>query len=138
VALQARDCERRWLACLLAALALNAAGNFSMIPLWGAIGAAAATFFSEVALAGLGTVLLAREFGIIPPLRPALIALAASLAGFAVLQLVGSGNDLLGTAAALAVYFTPLLLFRVVTLEDGRPVMEWIRQMAPSAWGPWT
>lgn len=135
VALQARGCERPWLAGLIAALVLNAAANLSMIPSRGAVGAAAATLLSEVALVGLGMLFLARRLEIPLSLRPALIGLAAALVGYVVLRLIGDGNEFLGTAAALTVYFAPLFLFRVVTAEDGRLVAEWIRQAAPHAWG---
>jgi O-antigen/teichoic acid export membrane protein len=136
VALQARGCERWWLASLLVALALNAAGNLWMIPAWGAVGAAAATLCSEVVLVGLGSTLLARRLEIAFPFRSALIGLAASAAGYAVLRLVGGDREFLGTVAALTVYFTPLLLFHVVSADDGYRVMGWIRQAVPRNWGP--
>jgi hypothetical protein len=55
----------------------------------------------------------------------------ATAAGYGALQM-GSGG-LSGTAAALVVYAVPLLLLRVVTAEDGRLVLGWIRDIVPGA-----
>ena len=130
VALQARRCEGWWLAGLIAALAVNAAGNLWMIPRWGALGAAAATLVSELVLVAIGTGLLAARLRILPAWRAAAGGLAAA-AGCVALWLGGGGPA--GTAVALAAYVVPLLLLRVVTAEDGRLVLGWIRQIAPRA-----
>ena len=131
VALQARRCEGWWLAGLIAALAVNAAGNLWMIPRWGALGAAAATLVSELVLVAIGTGLLAARLRILPAWRAAAGGLAAAAAGCVALWLGGGGPA--GTAVALAAYVVPLLLLRVVTAEDGRLVLGWIRQIAPRA-----
>ena len=131
VALQARRCEGWWLAGLIAALAVNAAGNLWMIPRWGALGAAAATLVSELVLVAIGTGLLAARLRILPAWRPAAGGLAAAAAGCVALWLGGGGPA--GTALALAAYVVPLLLLRVVTAEDGRLLLGWIRQIAPRA-----
>jgi O-antigen/teichoic acid export membrane protein len=131
VALQARRCEGWWLASLLTALAVNAAGNLWMIPRWGALGAAAATLVSECVLVAFGAGLLAARLRILPAWRVAAGGLAAAAAGCAALWLGGGG--LTGTALGLAAYTLPLLLLRVVTAEDGRLVLGWIRQIAPRA-----
>ena len=131
-ALQARGCEGWWLASLVAALALNAAGNLSLIPRWGAMGAAITTLVSEIALAAIGAALVAWKLRLLPSLRPMLGGLVATAAGYLVLRVVG-GSGLLGTVAALATYMVPLVLWRVVTVEDGRQVLGWIRQMVPHA-----
>jgi O-antigen/teichoic acid export membrane protein len=131
VALQARGCEGWWLANLIAALAVNAAGNLWMIPRWSAMGAAAATLVSEIALVAIGAGLVASRLRILPSWRATVGGLAATAAGYAALQLGGGG--LSGTAVALAVYIVPLVLLRVVTGEDGRLVMGWIREIAPRA-----
>jgi O-antigen/teichoic acid export membrane protein len=128
-ALQARRREGWWLASLIAALAVNAAGNLWMIPRWGALGAAAATLVSECVLVALGTALLASQLRILPAWRTTAGGLAAAVAGCAVLWL-GEGGPA-GTAVALAAYAVPLLLLRVVTAEDGRLVLGWIREIAP-------
>jgi O-antigen/teichoic acid export membrane protein len=134
VALQARRCEGWWLAGLIAALAVNAAGNLWMIPRWGALGAAAATLASELVLVAIGTGLLAARLRILPAWRGTAGGLAATVAGCAALWLGGGG--LAGTAAALVAYVVPLLLLRVVTAEDGRLVLGWIRQIAPRRASP--
>lgn len=131
VALQARRCEGWWLASLVVALAVNAAGNLWLIPRWGALGAAAATLASESVLVALGTVLLAWQLRILPAWRVTAGGLAATAAGGGALWLGGGGPT--GTAAALTAYAVPLLLLRVVTAEDGRLVLGWIREIVP--WG---
>jgi len=131
VALQARGCEGWWLANLIAALAMNAAGNLWMIPRWGAMGAAAATLVSELALVAIGAGLVASRLRILPSWRATGGGLAATAAGYAALQFCGGG--LSGTAVALAVFLVPLLLLRVVTGEDGRLVLGWIREITPRA-----
>jgi O-antigen/teichoic acid export membrane protein len=131
VALQARGCEVWWLRSLIGALLVNAAGNLWMIPRWGAMGAAIATLLSELALVAIGASLVAWRFGIRPSLRAAAGGLAAATAGYAVLQFGGGG--LPGTTGALAVYFAPLVLLRIVTAEDGRLVLGWIREIVPRA-----
>lgn len=129
VALQARRCEGWWLASLIAALAVNAAGNFWLIPRWGPFGAAAATLVSELSLVAIGASLLAARLRIRPTWRATAGVLAATAAGSVALWLGGGGPA--GTAVALVVYVVPLLLLRVVTAEDGRLVLGWIREIAP-------
>lgn len=129
VALQARGCEGWWLASLIGALCLNAVGNFWMIPRWGAMGAAAATLASECALVVLGAALVASRLRIFPSWRASVGGLVATAAGYAALQVGGGG--LAGTVAALATYLVPLVLLRVVTADDGRLVLGWIRQVLP-------
>jgi PST family polysaccharide transporter len=131
VALQARGCEGWWLWSLTGALLVNAAGNLWMIPRWGAMGAALATLASELVLVAIGAALLAWKLRILPSWRVSVGGLAATAAGYAALQ-IGSGG-LSGTAVALAVYIVPLLLLRVVTAEDGRLVLGWIREIVPRA-----
>jgi O-antigen/teichoic acid export membrane protein len=97
---------------LTGALLVNAAGNLWLIPRWGAMGAALATLASELVLATIGAVLLAWKLRILPSWRVTVGGLAATVAGYAALQ-IGSGG-LSGTAVALAVYVLPLLLLRVV------------------------
>lgn len=133
VALQARRCEAWWLASLIAALAVNAAANLWMIPRWGALGAAAATLLSECVLVALGVGLLASRLRILPAWRATAGGVAATAAGCVALWLGGGGPA--GTAAALAAYAVPLLLLRIVTAEDGRLVLGWIRQLAPRGAG---
>jgi O-antigen/teichoic acid export membrane protein len=133
VALQARRCEGWWLASLVVALVVNATGNVCMIPRWGALGAAAATLLSECVLVGLGASLLASRLRILPAWRAAVGGMAATAAGCGALWLGGGG--LAGTAAALAAYAVPLLALRVITAEDGRLVLGWIRQLTPRAAG---
>ena len=130
VALQARRCEGWWLASLIAALAVNAAGNFWMIPRWGAFGAAAATLVSELSLVAIGASLLAARLRIRPTWRATAGGLAATAAGGCRAPGWGGGGPA-GTAVALVVYVVPLLLLRVVTVEDGRLVLGWIREIAP-------
>jgi O-antigen/teichoic acid export membrane protein len=128
-ALQARRRERAWLAGLIGALLLNAAANLWMIPRWGATGAAWATLLSEAALVAVGATLAAWRLRILPPLRPVLGGLVATVAGSVALWLSGGGP--LGTALALGAYVIPLLLLRVVTLADGSVVLGWIRDLTP-------
>ena len=132
--LQARGQEAWWLRSVAAALVLNAAGNLWMIPRWGATGAAIATLLSEVVLVAIGAGLVAWKFAFRPRLRHVAAGLAATTAGYAVLHLGGPGVP--GTIGALAAYVVPLVLGRVVTAEDGRLVLGWIRQALPKAAGP--
>jgi O-antigen/teichoic acid export membrane protein len=131
VALQARGCEGWWLRGLAGALLVNAAGNLWMIPRWGAMGAAMTTLASELVLVAIGAALLAWKLRIFPSWRVTVGGLVATAAGYGALQM-GSGG-LSGTAAALVVYAVPLLLLRVVTAEDGRLVLGWIRDIVPGA-----
>ncbi|MCI0370928.1 MAG: oligosaccharide flippase family protein [candidate division NC10 bacterium] len=130
-ALQARGQELWWLASLGGGLALNAAGNLWAIPLWGAVGAAAATLASEAALVGLGAFLMSRKLGILPPVRPVLVGLGATAAGGAVLWMLGDVGSVPATLVALLVYGGFLILFRIITVEDAAIVVRWVRQAAP-------
>lgn len=131
VALQARQCEGWWLRSVTGALLVNGAGNLWLIPRWGAMGAAVATLASEIVLVALAAGLLAWRLRIFPSWRVTAGGLAATAAGCATLQIGGGG--LPGTIAALAVYFVPLLLLRVITAEDGRLMLGWIREIIPHA-----
>lgn len=130
VALQARGWERWWLAGLLAALGLNAAGNLWAIPRWGAVGAAGATLASELALLGFGAFLVRRMLGVLPSCRPVLVGLGATAAGGAALWVLGAAGPVPATLAALTVYGSLLILFRIVTSEDAALVIGWVRQAA--------
>ena len=132
VALQARGREHLWLVSMAGGVALRAAVNVWAIPRWGALGAAAATLASEVALLGFGTVLVRRELGILPSLRPVLVGLGATAAGGAVLWVLGPVGPVPATLIALTVYGSLLLSFRIVTAEDAAVVMGWVRQ---AVWG---
>jgi O-antigen/teichoic acid export membrane protein len=114
---------------LTGALLVNAAGNLWMIPRWGAMGAALATLASELVLVAIGAALLAWKLRILPSWRVSVGGLAATAAGYAALQ-IGSGG-LSGTAAALVVYIVRSCL--LVTAEDGRLVLGWIRDIVPGA-----
>lgn len=130
VALQARGRERGWLAGLAGALALNAAGNFWAIPRWGAIGAAAATLTSEVALVVFGALLIRRGLRLPLSLRPVLLALGAAGVAGVVRWGLGGVGPVPATALALAVYGGLVVLFRIVTFEDVGVVVGWLRQAA--------
>ncbi len=132
IALQARGQERWWLLSLVGGLVLNAVGNLWAIPRWGAIGAAGATLASEVALLGLGMVLVGRRLGIWPSLRPVFVGLGASAAGGSVLWALAAVGSVPATLAALLVYGGLLVLFRIVTADDAVTVIGWVRQ---AAWG---
>jgi O-antigen/teichoic acid export membrane protein len=131
VALQAHGQERWWLLSVAGGLALNAAGNFWAIPRWGAVGAAAATLASEVALLGFGAVLVIRELRVLPSLRPILVGLGGAAAGGAVLWLLRAVGPVPATLAALVVYSGVLILFRIVTTEDVATAIRWVRQVTP-------
>ena len=131
IALQARGRERGWLTCLMCALLLNAAGNFWAIPRWGAIGAAAATLASEMVLLLLGTVLVGRDFGRLPPLKPVVVGLSAAVAGGVALWLLHEGSAWLATVVALIVYGGILVVFRVVNVEDAALLISWVREVVP-------
>jgi O-antigen/teichoic acid export membrane protein len=131
IALQARGQERWWLACLMCALLLNAAGNFLAIPRWGALGAAAATLASEVVLLVLGAVLAGKTLGMLPPLRPVLVGLNASIMGGGALWLLYGGGVWLATFAALIIYGSILVVFRVVYVEDAAMLISWVREVVP-------
>jgi O-antigen/teichoic acid export membrane protein len=131
IALQARGQERWWLASLLCGLLLNAGGNFWAIPRWGALGAAAATLASEVLLLVLGAVLAGKTLGMLPPLRPVLVGLNASIMGGGALWLLYGGGVWLATLAALLVYGAILVVFRVVSAADGALVISWVREVVP-------
>jgi O-antigen/teichoic acid export membrane protein len=133
VALQARGRERWWLVSLAGGLALNAGGNLWAIPRWGALGAGAATLASEVALLGFGAVLVQRELGILPSVRPILVGLGATAAGGAVLWGLRAAGPVPATLAALTVYGCLLIVFRVVTAEDAATIMGWVRAAAPGS-----
>jgi len=133
VALQARGRERWWLASLSGGLALNLAGNVWAIPRWGAVGAAGATLVSETALLSLAVLLLYRQLGIRPSLRPVLAALGATAAGGGALVVLWSAGPLAATAAALAVYGSLAALWRLVTGKDVAMVAGWLRE-ATAGW----
>jgi O-antigen/teichoic acid export membrane protein len=130
-ALQARGEERRWLACLVCVLLLNAAANFLAIPRWGALGAAGATLASEVVLLVLAAILAGKTLGILPPLRPVLVGLGATVGGGMVLWALHGQGSWSGTVAALFVYTGVLVLFKTVTAEDAAMVIGWVRQLVP-------
>jgi len=130
-ALQARGEERRWLACLVCVLLLNAAANFLAIPRWGALGAAGATLASEVVLLVLAAILAGKTLGILPPLRPVLVGLGATVGGGMVLWALHGQGSWSGTVAALFVYAGVLVLFKTVTAEDAAMVIGWVRQLVP-------
>lgn len=130
IALQARGQERWWLASLGGALALNAAGNLWAIPRWGAVGAAGATLASELALLGFGAFLVGRTLGVLPSCRRVLVGLGATATGGAVLWVLEAVGPVPATLAALTVYGSLLILFRIVTSEDAAMVIGWVRQAA--------
>jgi O-antigen/teichoic acid export membrane protein len=128
VALQARGQERWWLASLIVALVLNAAGNLWAIPRWGALGAAAATLVSEAVLLGTGIGLLWERLALLPQGRPILTGLVASLAGTLSLLALGGSGAAAATATALVVYGALLFFFGSITREDVLLLMAWIRE----------
>ncbi len=131
IALQGRGKEHWWLASLASGLALNAAGNLLAIPRWGAVGAAATTLVSEVALVGLSAILVGRKLGILPSLRPVFVGLGATAAGGAVLWVLAAVvGSVPATLAALVVYGGFLIFFGIVTAEDAVMVIGWVRQAA--------
>jgi O-antigen/teichoic acid export membrane protein len=131
IALQARGQERWWLASLLFGLLLNAAGNFWAIPRWGAVGAAAATLASEMALLVLAAVLAGKTLGMLPPLKPVVVGLSATVTGGLVMWLLQDGGTWLATLAALLAYATILVVFRVVNAADGAMLISWVREAIP-------
>ena len=76
----------------------------------------------------LGRGPVARKLGILPSLRPVLVTLSATAGGAATLWILGTLGALLATLAALAVYGSLLMLFRIVTTEDAAAVGSWVRQ----------
>ena len=131
IALQARGRERGWLASLMCALLLNAASNLWAIPRWGALGAAAATLASEIVLLLLGTVLACRELDKLPPLKPVVVGLSATVTGGVAMWLLQDGGPWLATLAALLVYGAILVVFRVVNAADGAMLISWVREVVP-------
>src|SRR5437660_5719657 len=131
IALQARGRERGWLASLMCALLLNAAGNFWAIPRGGALGAAAATLASEVALLMLAAVLATRTLGLLPPLRPVVVGLSATVTAGVAMWLLQDGGPWLATLAALLVYGAILVVFRVVNAADCAMLISWVREVVP-------
>lgn len=97
----------------LASLAVNLALNLALIPVFGYLGAAAATVFTEVFLAGAGWWLTLRHLGRVPVLRPswrialaglvmgALLLPARGLRGWPVVAAVVGGALVYGAAALL-------------------------------------
>jgi O-antigen/teichoic acid export membrane protein len=130
IALQARGHERWWLASLVGALMLNAAGNIWAIPRWGPTGAAASTLASEVALIACAALLVGRRLRFLPAPRPVLVGLGAAAASAFVLWVLGPIGPIPATLAALAVYGGCLMSFGIVTSEDASLLMGWIRQAA--------
>jgi len=115
----------------MCALLLNAVGNFWAIPRWGALGAAAATLASEVALLMLAAVLARRTLGLLPPLRPVVVGLGATVTGGVAMWLLQDGGPWLATLAALLVYGAILVVFRVVSAADGAMLITWVREVVP-------
>jgi O-antigen/teichoic acid export membrane protein len=128
IALQARRAERRWLACLLLALAVNAAGNVWAIPRWGAVGAGAATLVSETVLLLAGAAVARGRLGLRLPLRPVLVPLGAAGVGGAALLALGAAHAVTATLAALTLYVAILVASRTVTGSDADLVRGWVRQ----------
>jgi O-antigen/teichoic acid export membrane protein len=126
-ALQARGQERWWLASLMCALLLNAAGNFWAIPRWGPLGAAGATLASELFLLVAGAVLVGYKLSMVAPAKPVVVGCVAAASGGGVLWAVHSHGAFVGTALALVVYGGILILFRMVTAEDATMMLRWIR-----------
>jgi len=98
-----------------------------------AVGAAGATLVSETALLSLAVLLLYRQLGIRPSLRPVLAALGATAAGGGALVVLWSAGPLAATAAALAVYGSLAALWRLVTGKDVAMVAGWLRE-ATAGW----
>ncbi len=128
VALQARGQERWWLSILVGGLVVNTGANLWAIPRWGAVGAATATLASEIALLGLGALLVARKLDILPSLRPLLVGLGATAVGGGVLWGLHASGAVPSTVAALILYCGLLICFRIVTVEDATTVWRWMRQ----------
>ena len=132
VALQGRGKENLWLLGLTGALTLNIAGNLYAIPHWGAVGAAAATLGSELALVGIGVALTKRALGIVLYKRSIFgILSATAIGGVILLLLLDAGGPFLAVLTALTAYTGVLLFLRIVTIEDATLVMEWLRQAVP-------
>jgi O-antigen/teichoic acid export membrane protein len=132
VALQARGGERWWLAILGCGLSINLLGNLWGIPRWGAVGAAAATLVSEIAVLCIAAVLVRRDLSFISSVKPVLIGIASATTGGAVLWLLRGGGPLLATLASLLVYCSLLAFFQLVTTKDVVTVVGWMRQ---AGWG---
>ncbi len=132
VALQARGRERWWLAVLGCGLSINLLGNLWGIPRWGAVGAAAATLASELAVFAVAAVLIRRELPVVFSFKPVLLGMTAAAAGGAVLWALKGSGPVLTTIGALIVYGGLLVLFRLVTVQDIALVRGWVRE---AAWG---
>ena len=131
-ALQARGKEKSWLISLTVGLVLNVVCNIFAIPRWGAVGAATATLASELALVGIGVVLVKRMLGVSPYLRPICVILSATaLGGATLLLLLGALGPYIAVLLALTLYAGILILFRLVTAEDVSLVMGWVQQSVP-------
>ncbi len=128
IALQAKGFERGWLVVLAGGLALNAAGNFWMIPRWGPMGAAVTMLVSEAALACMGAWLAMRTWRVTPSLA-ALSGIAGSAAaGCLALWILQPAGAAAATLVALGVYGGLLLLCRIVTAEDMTKVIGRFRE----------
>lgn len=128
VALQARGGERWWLAVLGCGLVINLLGNLWGIPRWGAVGAAAATLVSEIAVLCIAAVLVRRGLSVIFSFKPVLVGIASATTGGAVLWLLRGSGPLLATLASLLVYGSLLAFFQLVTTKDVAMVVGWVRQ----------
>lgn len=130
-ALQAQGRERWWLSVLLLGLVLNAGGNLWAIPRWGALGAAAATCGSEVAIFLIAGSLSCVHFRELPPLRPLVLVSFATAGSGTVLYLLSSrSGPITATLVAVALYGVGLLVLRVVRRDEARTVLGWMGDAA--------
>jgi len=108
----------------LTGLLVNVAANFLLIPRFGFDGAAIATLATEVVVFGLLMTVVARGFGFVPSLVPAVKAAMVAAAAVAVAMYVAPDN-LLPRAGTLALVLgAGLALSRVVTLGEIRSLFR--------------
>jgi O-antigen/teichoic acid export membrane protein len=126
-ALQAQGVVRWWLVAVVCATLINLAINWWAIPRWWADGAAVARLTSDIFLLVVAALLVHHRLAIrIPVLAVAKIGVAMVAAAMVLLELM-AWDRLAATAAALALYFGLLMLFRMVSLSDIGTVTGWVR-----------
>ena len=72
-----------------------------------------------------------RELGKLPPLKPVVVGLSATVTGGVAMWLLQDGGPWLATLAALLVYGAILVVFRVVNAADGAMLIRWVREVVP-------
>ena len=130
--LQARGRERAWLKGPLVALCINIVGNIYAIPRWGAVGAAAVTVFSEVALLAIGIFMCRKFLGIKPDPRTVAVILGATLmAVFTLFILFGPAGRWVAILLSLSVYASVVVYSGLVSRADALALAGWVRQAFP-------